>query len=162
MTTATHNRSHSYYTLVLRKISLTFYAELHLSRHCLIFSFLRPLADASVQNAGHSTVQTQPYWRSLFEVSTIDTQSVARSLRKSWASCNYGPSQAMVHCCASAFLCKHVRLSCVFYNKLTYFLTYLLQAPPPAAGTLCTLDSSNLGYHRCLANDATNTMVQGR
>jgi len=23
-------------------------------------------------------------------------------------------------CCVPAFLCKHVRLSCVFYNKLTY------------------------------------------
>jgi len=28
---------------------------------------------------------------------------------------------------SAAFLCKHVRLSCVFYNKLTYLLTKFLQ-----------------------------------
>jgi len=27
--------------------------------------------------------------------------------------------------CAPAYSCKHVRLSCVFYNKLTYLLTML-------------------------------------
>jgi len=30
---------------------------------------------------------------------------------------------SLTMCCATAFLCKYVRLSRVFYNKLTYLLT---------------------------------------
>ena len=40
----------------------------------------------------------------------------------------------------AAFLCKHVRFSCVFYNKLTYLLPLLTNTlPGPSASEVTTL-----------------------
>jgi len=53
--------------------------------------------------------------------------------------------------CACSFFCKHVRLSCVLCNKLTYLLTYLQMTPEAHHGNQfhrrCILDRR----HTCSA-----------